>query len=166
MSAGYPCSLCGRRWPSRWCEDCQHGPDRPPQTSLFEPQLDHYRGAAPAVAGDEASEEAASLVARPGNQSLVFDCVQQAGQAGIVCGEVEEATGLVHQNASARLRELSQDPGSPIWKTKPLRVYAGSGRRQHVYYEASIARRLAAGGHIERAPLREENECPACGHTW
>lgn len=128
------------------------------EPNLFEPVLDHYGGEAPSV-GVDTSREAAVSVDRPSAQRLVLDAVKAysgAHELGMLCGEVEEFTGLTHQSASARLRELSQDPDSPIWKVTTKRRYRKTGRYQHVYYTAARAQALG----LERAPLHPERPTP------
>jgi hypothetical protein len=67
-----------------------------------------YRGKAPSVAGSDTSEEAAeSMMPTLGKlQASVFSMIRDSGPVGMTCDEVEMASGLRHQTASARIREL------------------------------------------------------------
>ena len=92
-----------------------------------------YNGRPPHVRGNDTSEMAADSVALSVKtwrwRVLVTVCA--AGQNGMTCDEVEEHLGLVHQNASARIRELVltgqiEDSGY----RRPTR----SGRAARVYW--------------------------------
>jgi hypothetical protein len=62
----------------------------------------------PHAAGSETSKEAAASMvqAAPAIRQKVLNYVQQCGATGATCDEVEEALGLSHQTASARITEL------------------------------------------------------------
>ena len=99
---------------------------------LFAP-MPHY------VAGCDTSYEAAKSL-RPDLSALrqrVLSTVQAAPQ-GITCEQLEAITGLKHQTASARLKEL-QDLGQIEWRIDPLtgkhhRAVNASGRSAKLYY--------------------------------
>lgn len=61
---------------------------------------------APFVRGSATSEAAARSVDAAKLRARVFDCVNDSGSVGRTCDEIEEHTGLTHQTASARVREL------------------------------------------------------------
>lgn len=67
----------------------------------------------------------------------VLSAVQAAPQ-GITCEQLEALTGLKHQTASARLKEL-QDRGQVDWKIDPhtgkhRRAVNASGRTAKLYF--------------------------------
>ena len=67
----------------------------------------------------------------------VLSAVQAAPQ-GITCEQLEAITGLKHQTASARLKEL-QDRGQVDWKIDPRtgkhrRAVNASGRTAKLYF--------------------------------
>ena len=99
---------------------------------LFAP-MPHY------VAGCDTSYEAAKSL-RSDLSALrqrVLSTVQAAPQ-GITCERLEAITGLKHQTASARLKEL-QDLGQVEWRIDPRtgkhhRAINASGRSAKLYY--------------------------------
>lgn len=65
---------------------------------------------APYVRGSDTSKAAAESV-QPIQGDLrrrVYESIARAGSRGMTCDEVEQATNLKHQTASARVRELFQ----------------------------------------------------------
>jgi len=69
-----------------------------------------YNGLPPFVAGVDTSEAAAQSVAGDAGQlrEFIFDVIKGSGGGGMTCDEVEVDTGMRHQTASARIRELQQ----------------------------------------------------------
>jgi hypothetical protein len=67
-----------------------------------------YRGEAPSVRGDSTSEAAAASKAatKAADERRVWDHIRNLGTWGATCDEVEVDLGLLHQNASARIRTL------------------------------------------------------------
>lgn len=106
----------------------------------FEPRLDRYRGEAPHN-GTDTSAEAAARTPRTAGQTRVWETIGawQGTYDGLTCGDVENFTGLTHQSASARLREMSQGDNALLWVVG-TRTFRGTGRRQRVYATAAYAR--------------------------
>jgi len=69
-----------------------------------------YNGRPPYVAGSDTSEAAADSIIgdRARMQTMVYECIGATGIHGATDDEVEAMTGLRHQTASARRRELVQ----------------------------------------------------------
>lgn len=91
-----------------------------------------YGGHPPFAEGSTTSEEAADSVA-PAAASLrerVYACIDQAGESGLTCDEIEVLTGLAHQTASARCRELVL--ADRIYATEKVRK-TRRGRNAQVY---------------------------------
>lgn len=65
---------------------------------------------APFVPGSQTSKEAADSIVPhlTGLRARVYAAIVAAGDEGMTCDEVEVVTGLRHQTASARVRELSK----------------------------------------------------------
>lgn len=68
-----------------------------------------YGGRPPFVKGCDTSRSAAEAISHPrgGLQLKVYSAIWNS-DAGMTCDEVEEETGMIHQTASARVRELAQ----------------------------------------------------------
>lgn len=93
--------------------------------------FDFYRGHAPHVDGDTSSEAAERIepdVARLARMVLTF--IEKRAALGATCDEVEERTGLAHQTASARIRELVQEG---LIFDSGARRKTRSGRNARVY---------------------------------
>lgn len=65
-------------------------------------------------------------------QHTVLAAIRQAGSSGATCFEVEQGTGLPHQTASARIRELAQ-AGRIQWSGTKRPTW--SGRQAKVWVE-------------------------------
>lgn len=94
-----------------------------------------YDGTPPHVRGSETSKEAAESI-KPKAAILRARClsvVEASGINGATCDEVEAATGLLHQSASARVRELVQM--GAIMPNGERRL-TRSGRSAQVYVKA------------------------------
>lgn len=94
---------------------------------------------APYVAHSDTSRAAAAFIAPDTNRlrSLVLAEIRQHPLTGRTCDEVEAQTGLSHQTASARIRELSQR--GDIVATGARRP-TRSGRMAAVYVTKEAAR--------------------------
>jgi hypothetical protein len=73
-------------------------------------QYDLYGGFPPHVRHSDTSLEAAYRQLRTGEsqRALVYQTIERSGESGLTDDDVERATGLRHQTASARRRELVQ----------------------------------------------------------
>jgi len=87
------------------------------QPSLFEPPAPHASGplvpverftGTPYAAGSDTSQAAAVSIALTAGtlNARIFDYLEAAGAAGATCAELEDAFGLRHQTASARVWDL------------------------------------------------------------
>ncbi len=88
-----------------------------------------YGGEPPSV-GVDTSQEAASRVEANNLARLVLRFIRHRGDEGATCDEIEVETGLRHQTASARCREL--ELAGRIDKT-PTKRPTRSGRAARVY---------------------------------
>lgn len=76
---------------------------------MTEANYDLFGGVPPHVNGSKTSEQAAISVLPHVTRlaSAVWDYIKNQGHLGATCCEVEKATGLSHQTASARIVELN-----------------------------------------------------------
>jgi hypothetical protein len=83
-------------------------PPHPNNGPLFASNYEPYRGEAPSVRGDSTSEAAAASKSqtKAADERRVWDYIRHLGTWGATCDEVEVDLGLLHQNASARIRTL------------------------------------------------------------
>ncbi len=122
-----------------------------------------YDGTPPHALGSETSREAAEAV-KPRAALLRARClavVEAAGLEGATCDEVEAATGLLHQSASARVRELVQ-LGAIV--PNGARRQTRSGRSAQVYVTAVYAKPAPPANHVPgqlALPLDPWNDVPA-----
>lgn len=77
----------------------------------------------------------ASIIGSVGQQRrTVFEFVVSRGSTGATCDEIEDALGMSHQSASARLNDLSASPKLPkLLDIGPDTRKTRSGRAAMVY---------------------------------
>lgn len=73
-------------------------------------QIGLFDRRAPFAAGSDTSKAAAAAIepAAKTYRAVVLAYLRGRGVHGATCDEVEQAIGLIHQTASARIRELAQ----------------------------------------------------------
>jgi predicted transcriptional regulator len=98
---------------------------------------------APFVQGCDTSKAAAESIepSVPTLQACVMACFVAAGDDGATCDEVEQETGLRHQTASARVRELAL---AALIHDSGRRRKTSSGRSARVYVAGPDPREGAA----------------------
>ena len=71
-------------------------------------------------------------------QLMVYDIFRLAGWEGKTTDEVEVATGLTHQCASARVNELAHWDPEPLIERRGIRRKTRTGRSADVYVLAGL----------------------------
>lgn len=108
---------------------------------------------APFVPGSDTSREAAESIA-PVSSAIrvrIYEWIRARGRRGATCDEVEEALGLRHQTASARVRELVRS-GALVDSGQRRRTRSGRTARVVV---------TPLSGSLRRSLVRPSPESPA-----
>ena len=113
--------------------------------------------------GSETSEAAAESVAASAatHETLVFVTIRAAGEHGATDDEVERATGLRHQNASARRNRLVHKGKV---KDSGIRRNTRSGRKAIVWVTGIDPN--PPSGPTPKAPPRRPTDTQICLALW
>lgn len=114
----------------------------------------------PSVSGSDTSEEAARSINSEALRERVFRCIAKRGEGGLTDYEIECYTGLIHQTASARRRELVL-MGRVAEHPDGLKRPTGSGRRAKVWVES----KGQAVRPLQASKRPKSRCCPACKGT-
>ena len=111
--------------------------DNDDQLALFKEAKSDLQLKAPYARGSDTSKEAAESI-EPSSGTLrahVLGFIKRRGKRGMTCDELEHASGLTHQTASARINELMK---LQAIRDSGKRRRTRSGRNAVVWVQSSV----------------------------
>ena len=88
----------------------------------------NYHGGHP----NSVSAHAVTRTKAQADRERILALILKAGPRGMTCDEVEQATGLKHQTASARLSQMVHDLGTLRWSGEKRLTRSGTPANVHV----------------------------------